>query len=150
MLRRALLSLIVLITFPAGGLGSAAHLSVRGGVLQVFEIPAQIDLPDPPPPPSCVAECLEIEYLGASGTPDNTTLEFRITNNCDQGVNHVVLGTGAWTRITPVDKSVYTSPQGRKYDVKWTGTGGAARVRRHPVLAKGGAVMPWARMISSS
>jgi len=56
-----------------------------------------------------------------SGT--QTTVTFKITNNCRNGVQYVAIGTGVFTRIAPADGSVYSGSLGT-YSVAWTATNG--------------------------
>lgn len=77
-----------------------------------------------PTPESCLSqshECVTATFLGYSHHADGTTtLTYRITNNCAETVETVVIETGHWSRIAPTDGGSYTGQLGN-YATQWIG-----------------------------
>jgi len=53
-----------------------------------------------------------------------TTISFRVTNNCRNAVSYVAIGTDNFTGIAPANSSVYTGSLG-PYNVTWTSATGS-------------------------
>jgi hypothetical protein len=116
MLRRTLLALVILITIGLGALGSAAHLDVDGGTLQVFELPVQIDLPEPD-----LEGCFAVTLEGVEPQGDGrSTLSLKVANSCKYDVSYVAIGSAGAARVAPVGGETHRGTLGL-YDVTWTG-----------------------------
>jgi hypothetical protein len=67
--------------------------------------------------------CFVVQYLGYLINGTQTTVAFKVTNNCRNGAQYVAIGTAAFTRMAPADGSVYSGSLGT-YNVAWTAANG--------------------------
>ena len=63
------------------------------------------------------------DYLGYSAVGTQTTLSFKVTNKCKNGVGYVALGTNGFTRVAPPNGGSYNGGLG-SYSVSWTHASG--------------------------
>jgi len=64
-----------------------------------------------------------VQYLGSVTNGVQTTISFKVTNNCRNATRYVAIGTDGFTRVAPANGSIYSGSLGT-YNVSWTAANG--------------------------